>query len=553
MPVVPRYEQTKVETQSGPTPQLSARFPDEAFNIGASRSRVEKAQSGLINTVENVVLHEKKKADEVRLLEADQALSEFQTNLEYGQDGIYSKKGRDTLEIYDAVKNNWGTKVSEISDSLSDEDQKNAFKERSLRRWDNLNTSMQRHTFSEVQKYDQSVFKSFLSNSQNEAMESFADPARIKQSINDQITEINKYAARNGVDEETKKDQISDSLNKTHALVISKMTEAGNDQLAKFYFESNKDQITGEAEIQIGKMLEVSYNKGESQRQTDKIIGTSKGEGESIAKAKEITDVDIRDATVKRIKDYYSTQEQIKNRNEEDLHKYASNIVLKNGGNMDAVPDSVKANMSPSARVALGKYAEFVAKGQEPPTKWGKYTELMAMASNPDTREKFKDLKLMTAARPYLDDSKYAEIVRLQDGVRKGSSKTTGILDAAQGNQAIIDQQLEAVKIFKTDDVKYEQANRAIYDRVNDWQTENKRKIPNSELRKIVDDELTESIVGKKWFGLADKKQRKFQPRDVEAEPAQQAKPQVIEVERKNKDGRIGIFDSNTKTFLRWK
>lgn len=508
MPVVPRYDQPKVETQI-PQLKLNANAPAEAFDMGQSRAQLENAQAGLLKTVTGFAAEEKKKADEVRLNEADSKLAEYQSQVEYGDKGIYSTKGLDTLKLHDGLKKSWTDKVSEISKDLTN-DQQEAFSKVALRRWSNVNDGLQRHTFQEVQKHDKNVFENVLKNSQNEAMESFADPKRIKEAIQTQVQKIDEYAARNRVDAETKTQMVQESLNKTHALVVSKMLEAQNPQLAKFYFEANKDNITGEAEIQIGKMLKVSFLKDESQKQADKIVGSSSGIGAALDQLKDIQDVELKDATKERIKDFYSMQKLAKDRQQEDLHNYAGSVLQKSGGNMDAIPPNVIANMNPQTHTAIKRYAEFLKKGEEPATNWRKYTDLRSMASNPATREKFKNMDPMNY-RADLDDSKFSEMVKLRDDLRQGSSKANAQLDAEQSNQAVIDQSLAAIKIVKKDDEEeYAQANRSIYERVNQWQVKNGKQISNEELRKIVDDELTQKVVGKKWFGLAEDKRRKF-------------------------------------------
>lgn len=511
MPVVPRYESTKLQTQIGPTPQLSPNAPAEAFNVGQSRQEVQRAQDRFANTLATVAMEEKKKADQVRMLEFDSELSQFQTQLEYGENGIYTKKGKDAFSIGASIQDAWDKKTSQMIESLSDDDQKNLAKQRVLQRWGNVYEGMQKHAFVEQQKYDASMTENFLRNSQNEAMESFANPKRIKQAIDDQKAEVEKFAKRNGLDEETKKLKLSETLNKTHALVISKLAESGNDIAAKHYFEANKDEITGEGEIQISKMLKEMSTRGESQRLSDSIVKGAKSMTEAVEKTRDIENPEIRDATLSRVKEYYSTKKIAERDRIEDLHKYVGNVLIQNGGRIESIPPNIMSQFSISEKKSVEEYAKYLSRGQEPTTKWDKYYSLKTMASNPATREKFADLNLMVEARPHLDDQRFVELTNLQTGLRSGNSKATATLDGYMTDKQIVDTTLKSIGITPKQKLSYEKATRSIDERVQDWKQETgKSKIDNESLRKIVDDEIKEGVVGERFL-FFDKKKRKFE------------------------------------------
>lgn len=517
MPTVPRYESPKLQTQLGPTPQISPNAPAEAFNIGQSRQEVQRAQDRFANTLATVALEEKKKADQVRMLEFDSELSQFQTQLEYGENGIYTKKGKDAFSIGASVQELWDKKTGQMIESLSDDEQKNLAKQRVLQRWNNVYEGMQKHSFVEQQKYDVSMTENFLKNSQNEAMESFANPKRVKQAVEDQKMEIEKFAQRNGLDEETKKLKLAESLNKTHAMVISKLAEAGNDIAAKHYFEANKDEITGEGEIQISKMLKEMSTRGESQRLSESIVRSTKTMSEAIEKAREVENPEVKDATLARVKEYYATKKIAERDRTEDLHKYVGNVLTQNGGRMDAIPPNIMSQFTISEKRSIEEYSKYLSRGQEPTTKWDKYYNLKTMAANPSTRDKFADLNLMIEARPYVDDQRFIELTNLQTGLRAGNTRATATLDGYMTDKQIVDTSLKSIGITPKQKMSYEKATRSIDERVQAWKQETgKSKIDNDSLRKIVDDEIKEGVVGEQFF-FFDKKRRKF-----ELEPGEQ-------------------------------
>jgi len=514
MPQVPRYDEQKVQSQNLPGVKIQDVSNAAAFGMGQGQAKLNKAQDEVVGSISKYVEIEKKHADEVSFLEFDKKLSEYQVQTEYGQGGVYSKKGKDALSSHEELETNWNKTTTQMIDELPSWQQDKA-RARVNQRWGSINEGAQRHAFSEKTKYDNELTKSYIANSQNEAQHNFTNPDRVKQSIEEQKLVINQHLDRNGIkDDAIRKNTIDEAVGKTHALVISKYADSDNDVLAQKYYDDHKDEITGQAETQVTKLLEESSTKGKSQRLSAEIIKSTKTYGEALAKARTVGKTEgskIQDATVARVKDFYSEKKLAERDLYEDLTNSASRII-DSTKNYDAIPNYIKSQLPLNDKKALQNYAETSAKGAQTPTDWGKYTELRDMASNPKTQQEFADMNPLMY-RNSLDDSKFSEMVKLRDGIRKGHPDTLKLLEGVRSKTQIVNDTLNKIDVTKkSNPEQYDSFYRKVDQQVEELQASTGKKASSADIQKIVDSLTIEGVTSKGWLWDTKKKAYELAP-----------------------------------------
>lgn len=238
MPTVPRYDSPQIRTAPLPGVRATPNAPEEAFGAGPSFDR-------LVDTGMRIFEEEKRKADQVAVMDADRRLAEMETSLQYDPNtGAMNRKGKDVLGIPDEVKEKWDKGVQEIGKSLSDGTQRAAFTQRVAARWPSLNGNIQRHVSSEISNYDTQATSSFIDNEREAAVANFLDPRRMDLSISRQKDALDQHAQRNGLPKEWIRENAAKYESATRRAVIARMLDADMNEAAKARFESDKGFFT---------------------------------------------------------------------------------------------------------------------------------------------------------------------------------------------------------------------------------------------------------------------------------------------------------------------
>jgi hypothetical protein len=438
MSIVPQYRGNQVQSQALPGVRINQDAPIEAFG-GGKANQAAGAVRELGGVVEQIAVEEKKKADQLAVLDADQKLSALETRLLHDpQNGALNKRGKDAFGLPDTVLPEFQKQAEEIGKGLSGDSQKLAFQQRLVQRQGFIDSTVQRHVSEQVQKFDDTTTESYLANERDAAITNFQDPSRVQISLENQRAAVVQYAERHGMPEEYVKQKTLDAASKTHAAIVSRYLDGNlpnGDMKAKEYFDANKDQLSGADRTHLEKALEAGTLRGESQRQTDAIVGKAEDMGSALEQARKIQDPKIRDEVNTRVKEYYSAKKAAENERQENLHKDAADTIDKYG-TVDKIPAEQWAEFSLSQRSALKSYAANRNKGLEPTTDWESYYNLKQLAVTPQFRDKFLQTNLYSDYRPKMADSEFKELVNLQQQMREG--KGDKVLDGIRSNMEIV-------------------------------------------------------------------------------------------------------------------
>lgn len=247
MPTVPTYGDRRVREAPLPQVQPGPAAPAEAFGGGPGAARVISAGMGLAETALKIQEEEKRKADQLLVLDADSRLSSLETSLQYDpKTGAMTRRGKDALALPDEVKTSWDKGVEGIARGLKNDAQRMAFRERVSSRWASVNNNIQRHVADQISAYDNDTTKSFLENERNAAALNYLDDQRVALAKSRQAAAIQEHARRNGLPPEMVQARAAEAVSGTNVVVIERMVDNGDYQRAKEYFEANKDQFTAQ-------------------------------------------------------------------------------------------------------------------------------------------------------------------------------------------------------------------------------------------------------------------------------------------------------------------
>jgi hypothetical protein len=141
---------------------------------------------GLGQDVATATLREKERYDDVRVEDAFNQLREKQLDLTYGQeDGFANLKGGDAVNR--PLLKEWGTKFDDASrgveETLTDDRQKERFRQRSAIARSTYQADIMRHVASESNHYAETVFKGTIDLETRSAMSNWSDAPAIGLSM----------------------------------------------------------------------------------------------------------------------------------------------------------------------------------------------------------------------------------------------------------------------------------------------------------------------------------------------------------------------------------
>lgn len=514
MPRVPVYEQ-KVAPAALPGVRLGATTSPRTFgaDIGAGLANVGDA-------VNKVYLEEKKKADQIAVLDADRAIVEFETSSLYDpKAGALTKRGRDAFGLPDTLLGAYDAKVAEIEKGLTNDEQRLAFKRSAISRRLDFDRTLQRHVASEIRKYDDQATESYLANETDAAIAS-GDMDRIALSIDRSRAALVDHQKRNGLPPEWLNQRIAAVQTKVHGGTIDRLLATGQDLAAKAYYGEHKAEIGGTELARIEKALEVGTLRGESQRQADGILAKHRDLTEAMAQARKIGDPDVRDEVERRVKDYFATAKAAEAEKRTEAYRRAANTLNQNGGDFGRVAPGDLAYLDGEQYVKLRALARHVREGTEPVTDYGAYYSLLQLAGNDATRAKFLQVDLMEH-RHELDNAKFSELARLQANLRSGKADDE-TLDGYRTKKQVVDDALASIRVDPTPKpgTKHAETVNTFRKRVDEeilaMQRQTGKKATSADVQEVVDRLLIQGTVpGSGW--VFDDRKRLFELQPGEA------------------------------------
>lgn len=520
MPQVARYGQRRVGTAALPgVRKTAAETPlSEGAGVQQAKAQRDQAIAGLAGTAASIGLEtysslkEKSRveADQTALLEAGNRLSEWENDRLYNPNGgALTKKGKDALDLPTTVLNDYETVTNDIASGLSTDSQRQAFAKMRVQRRQDIDLTIKRHVFGEMQAYKASELDAFVGNASNLAVQNAQDPARVGIELNRAVDAIKQNAPALGMGKEAVDAKVAQITTQTHVGVIDRLLSLEKPEAAKVYYEETQSQISGDAQARIEKALKAGSARKEAQKQSDAIIAAGGTLTEQREKARQIDDPDVRDEVMSRIEHENAVADKVRRDTEEETLRGAFDIVDRTH-NVARIPPATWATLDGSARSALRNYSESLSRGIPVKTDLPTFYGLMRQAA--DDPQAFAEVNLLSY-RDKLDEGEFKQMAGMQLAIRnRDTKKADETLAPFRTRNQVLEDSLTLYgidpNVKRADDKQtYEavaQLRRMLDTRVDALEATTGKKASNADIQAILDGLLSTTTEGNtgNWWAL---------------------------------------------------
>lgn len=519
----------------------TSRGADLAQARGEGSARVWEAVSRAAAPIERmgqemfrqIQIEERQKANEVALLAARNKLSEWKNRALYDpQNGAFTKKGADSMTVPEDIGADFDKTADEITASLGTDEQKAAFARMLAEERENVDLSVRRHVFQEMQTYRAGELKSTVANASNAATLAADDPREVARQIAIGVEAIKTNAPRLGSGPEETEEQVRAFQSATHVGVIRNLATQGKDKQAKAYFEEAvaRGEISGDQKDDVQAMLETASTQGEGLRSAREIWAQFGPKGD-----KDPIEFDKMEEEVARRygddpKQYAATMAFLKERKaaidvarKEREETIGGNLwrAAASGSSLEAIqrmpeyleaPGRVQAQITDyivgklerqASRAAAEESRAFTAEQRGQARKerkgWGRFWEL----SNPQTLSKMSDNQLEMLRGELGDD----HVNRLHE-MKRRATEPANLREATVDDDAFkVAAQKRGLDAFDPDDDEKVQLGQ-LRDAVETQIDAEQRAAGNKEISRERKDQIIAEIMDKRvsvttWGGLS--------------------------------------------------
>ncbi len=347
MPKVPRIGETRIQEVPTPAPPPAPVPTLEALGGGEPAAAISREVQAGLEQARKIAVNERVRVRRARHRDLDDQLirksTEFKTRLS-------SVKGLQAQEEYDAIQKEYEDFHRDITRGVSDPRLLEATRGSFLKRSQDLDASSQRYILVERRSYEKDKFEAHQESLHESALarhrraDGSIDFEAVEDTIEQRTMSIFDRANEEGWSAEEVDVRVRKMQSTTHRDVIKLMTLQQDDVGAEEYFKQFKDEMNGEDIQAIQPNLNESSLRGESQRQTDRIMTIEGISGEErVAEARKLEGA-LRDRTVKRVKARIAEGEAFQTQRDEATYEDARRWMDQNPGldpEDDYDPDSL--------------------------------------------------------------------------------------------------------------------------------------------------------------------------------------------------------------------
>lgn len=248
--------------------------------------------------------------------------------------------------------------------------------------------------------------------------------------------------------------------------------------------------------------------------------------GSALSEARKIEDPATRRMTEDMIRQRWADKENAEADTQKADFNRMSQILETSKGDLQAVMrDPAWLEATDGQRKALRETAGQLTRREKPVTDQGLWYSYVRMASHPATRGEFikSDLR---AAKSRLSDEDFQELSKMQYGLANSDAKALAKANRNRTDLGIINGVTDKMK-----DKDKETFTRVVFDKINALEAAGK-VLTDEDTQKIVDSELEEVTLNKRWYWSND-----VAPRyQIEAEAKSKAEKDEAEAEKRSVD-----------------
>ena len=337
------------------------------------------------------------------------------TDLKSGPDGFLQKKSSDA--VHGKLNEDYSARFKQSTEALY-EKAANARTKALLRsRLDSLGTKLSGDILNHVLREDEVWQKEVLKGTASSVAQLSADGWNSKGVVDAQRVRwkdaVDTYAKENGLDKVARDQMYLAGTTDMHKAVIERAINAGNSGYAKLWLKNNRKEIDADTAANLEAMLKSSGNREASQRSADSIYAMDISDSEKLAKAREINDPEVRDATVARIKARIAEDKGLEAQEKSDASNLSWKIIAE-GGDTSDIPTTLWNTIEGPTQIALQEYVLKRNEGAPVKTDYQLYYGLQQAALvDPDAFVRL-DLNRFVSR---LAGPEFKEMIRLQKDI----------------------------------------------------------------------------------------------------------------------------------------
>lgn len=465
MPVARRYGPQQVGTAALPGARKTAYETTESLGGGVARAKGQlaavegqaagqKAEAvagfgGFVSQIatseyHDLVKQQRDHANEVWKLEMSNRLDSWENSRMYGDGseanpGALSRKGKAALTLPEELAADWTEYTGNLESTASNDEQRFMFQQLKAQRGQNIDATIRRHVFGEMQTYEATELKAAIENRVSSAVRNATDIRRVGVELGELENIIKTHGPRAGAGPEAVDAQLEAVRSAVHTGVIDRLLTLENPKAAGIYFEETRDQIAGDKIADIEKALEEGSLRKTAQDETEKILAQGGTLTEQRERAKAIDDRKVRDEVTSRLEHEAGVREREERVQDEDRLRGAFDVLDKEK-NVSKIPPAVWAKLDGNQRASLKAYADHINDIKPIKTDVVKYYSLMRQAA--DDPQAFATRNLLEF-RGSLDEVEFKQLAGLQLSIRNSDTKKAEAdLSGFRTNQQIVDSTL---------------------------------------------------------------------------------------------------------------
>lgn len=515
MPTVRKYER-QAETAALPGARLTAAETDVSTGAGLEHARAQKfgamaETGGLVARIglaaySKMQAESRDKADQVALLEAENKLSKWENERLYGEQGALGVKGKDAMALPETLAGEYEKVTSDIEQGLGTDRQRQAFARVKSNKGAQLDLTIRRHVFGEMQTYERGELKAYIENAQQAAISAAFDPRQVGVELGKAVEKLRQHGPGLGLGPEALDAQIREVESGTHIGVINRLLAADQDKAASIYLEETRGQIDGQKIDAIEKALRVGTMRKRAQSAADEIIRAGGSLTDQREKAKAIDDPEERDHALAYIEHEHTVADK-EQRDQHEERLRTSYDILDKTHDVAQIPPADWQAMEPAERHSARSYARQLAEGIPIKTDDAVFYGLMRNAM--EDPQAFARYNLLTK-KASLSSSDFQQLAGLQLSIRNGDRRESDkVLDDYRTENDVINTSLSLAginphpKAGTPEEKAVAQLRRMVGERTGNLIRSTGKKAVNADVQGVVDDLLSQSVtVPGSWWNI---------------------------------------------------
>ena len=354
--------------------------------------------------------------DQLRVEDAFNRLRDRQTDLMMNPEtGFSSKRASDAVapDFMTRYSGDFDKAIEEVAAELPSTRQQDLFRRRAGMAKAEFDDSLMRHVLRETEQYRDNVYEGAVKTETNVAALNWRDQAKVNDSIARIAANTALWADRKGITGDALLAAQMDNVDQIHAAVVNSALDAGDVEFAAQYIDRNRATIKAPRLVELEGKVATETDLRASARIADDVI---KSFGRRIPSETEVRqavreiagdNVRVRDDATQEALAQVGSMLRDRERREQEVMASVYGRLEANGGNLAALPASLRAAIPADKLGAVRNYADGLRGGGKLETDWETYYNLR---TNPAL---LRSTNLM-ALRDRLEDTEFKELIRLQ-------------------------------------------------------------------------------------------------------------------------------------------